>query len=156
MVDLHGSEFRNAVSVGLVKHLSNAIRPPRTQLVAAAPQDLAVLRAAAIANADMGLVLSWYQFAQCRQYFQENVRILEKVAAANPASAEDNQALLGGWWSLGQVSDGPAKKAALSSALKVAETMNRNHQLSESIGPEIEALRQQLAALEPAQGKSGP
>jgi hypothetical protein len=128
----------------------------RTQLVAAAPQDLAVLRAAAIANADMGLVLSWYQFAQCRQYFQENVRILEKVAAANPASAEDNQALLGGWWSLGQVSDGPAKKAALSSALKVAETMNRNHQLSESIGPEIEALRQQLAALEPAQGKSGP
>jgi tetratricopeptide (TPR) repeat protein len=128
----------------------------RTQLVAAAPQDLAALRAAAMANADMGLVLSWYQFAQCRQYFQQSVRILEKVVAANPASAEDNQALLGGWWSLAQVSDGPDKKAALSSALKVAETINRNHQLSESIGPEIEALRQQLAALEPAPGKSGP
>src|SRR5208282_2841127 len=128
----------------------------RTQLVAAAPADMAALRAAAVANSDMGLVLSWVQFAQCRQYFQESVRILEKVAAANPASAADNEALVNGWWSLGQVSDGPAKKAALISALNVAESMDKNHQLSESIAGVIDALRQQLTALDTAKGNSGP
>jgi tetratricopeptide (TPR) repeat protein len=128
----------------------------RTQLVAAAPADLAALRAEAIANSDMGVAMSWYQFAQCRKYFQENVRILEKVTTASPVSMQDNEALMQGWWMLSNVSDGPAKKAALSSALEVAETMDRNHQISEGDAGVVETLRQQLTALDSAKGKPGP
>jgi hypothetical protein len=128
----------------------------RRQLVAATPQDLGALRAAATANLDMGVVLSWAEFAQCRQYFVENVRILDKVTAAQPASVEDNEALVRGWWSLSQVSDGADKKAAVSSALKVAETLERNHQSYEGIATDIETLRQMLKALDTPKGNSGP
>jgi hypothetical protein len=69
---------------------------------------------------------------------------------------QDNEALMQGWWLLSNVSDGPAKKAALGSALEVAETMDRNHQISEGNAGVIETLRQQLTALDSAKGKPGP
>jgi hypothetical protein len=128
----------------------------RTQLVAAAPQDLGALRAEAMAYTDMGVVLSWLDFAQCQKYFQQNVRIREKVTAAQPASAADNEALMDGWWTFSQVLDGPAKKAAVSSALEVAETMERNQQLNEGNASAVEFFRQQLVAVDSPKGNSGP
>jgi conflict system STAND superfamily ATPase len=128
----------------------------RTKLAAAAPQDLDALRAEAMANWDVGLVLSWYQFAQCRTYFLENVRILEKVTAAPAASEADHEALMTGWWTLSQVSDGPAKREAVINALKIAEVMDRDHQLTGSNAGVIETLRQQLTAIDTAKRNPGP
>jgi hypothetical protein len=163
--DLHLARFKvlrsskqNGDNAGAVMQLQAAIAAYqsdlniRTQLLAAAPGDVAALRAAAIANSDLGVAMSWYQFARCRQYFQETVRLLEKVTAVPPASSADNEALLEGWYMLSQVSTGPAKKAALGSALEVAETMDRNHQFPEGDGGTIVTLRQLLEALDTAKG----
>jgi hypothetical protein len=160
--DFHMGRFRAAHSrkpsdnAGAVTELQTALAAYqadlniRTQFVAAAPTDLAALRAEALANMDMGVAMSWYQFAQCQKYFLENVRILEKVAAANPTSAQDSEALLQAWATLGSVSQGPAKKAALNGALQVAQAMERNHQLSEGTAGAVETLRQEIAALDTA------
>jgi tetratricopeptide (TPR) repeat protein len=122
----------------------------RRGVLAVSGNDVSATQSTALALTKLGLAAEWITRSrqpQSRAAFQQAVQLLQSIVAAGRATPAVELQLINTLESVAVESDGEEKKSALTAALKLAEELDRDHELGAEYIGVPEYLRVQLANL---------